>query len=203
LWSTRPLAQAGRVTTARAPDPFGRFVGTVVAAVFGLVFVFANTGELPAGAALALRIVAGLVGVALLVGAVLTFRRAARAGAPVDRGGPARGGPGGGFGRGYWVIVAAEVLALVLGLVVINGVLDAPRFAVAWVALVVGAHFAALALLWGLRLFHVLAAVLVLLGLAGFVAGAAGASAAVIGLIAGVGSGAALFVAAGSAIELR
>lgn len=49
-----------------------------------------------------------------------------------------------------------EVLAIFGGLALLNGALDAPRAAVAWVSTVVGVHFLALAVLWRQRLFTVL-----------------------------------------------
>ena len=58
------------------------------------------------------------------------------------------------FGRGYWFVVAAEFIALYLGVRVLGGPLDAPEAGVAWVSLVVGVHFLALAAVFGERYFH-------------------------------------------------
>lgn len=101
-------------------------LGSVIGAVFGLVFVWANTGSLPTGPATVLR---GL-GTAAFLGA---------------------------------------------GLAVLNGPLDAPQAGVAWVCLVVGAHFTAPASLWKQPLFHWLGAALAVCGVLGLVLAATGA----------------------------
>ncbi|WP_433503552.1 hypothetical protein ACQP04_28145 [Pseudonocardia halophobica] len=175
-----------------AVDPrTGRFIGSTIALVFGVVFVLANTGELAPGPRLALRVV--VVAVVLVVGTVRQLRRAGADGAAAT----GRGG----FDRRYAAVVAAEVVALAAGLAVIDAVLQVPRFAVAWVAFVVGVHFFALARVWHLRLFTGLGAVVTALGVAGAVAGFAGAGPAVIGVISGVLSDAALFVWVGLALR--
>ena len=176
-----------------ADASFNRFVGTLIAVSFGLVFVLANTDAVTEPWRTLLRVAAVVVAVGLLVGAVLTLRRGA-SGPPVE---------GRAWGRGYWVVVGVEVLALVVGLVVINGVLGVPRFAVAWVALVVGVHFVVLATVWRMPMFRVLGLVMTGCGLLGFVLGAATSSVAAVQLVSGVCSGAALFVAAGSAVPVR
>ncbi|MCE3556283.1 hypothetical protein LWC33_33180 [Pseudonocardia sp. RS11V-5] len=176
-----------------AVDPrTGRFIGSSIGLVFGVVFVLANTGELAPGPRLALRLAAVVVAVVLAVGTVRQLRRAG-ADEPV----PGRGG----FDRRYAAVVAAEVLALAVGLAVINGVLQAPRFAVTWVAFVVGVHFFGLARIWRLPQFTGLGAVVTALGVAGAVAGFLGAGPAVIGVISGVLSGVALFAWVGLALR--
>jgi len=96
--------------------------------------------------------------------------------------------------RRYWAVVGFEAAALFGGLIVIKAVLGRPDMAVAWIAVVVGAHFFALARVWPTRSFHVLATVMVILGVSGLVLGAFAAPAGVIGLVSGIGSGVALFV---------
>ncbi len=75
---------------------------------------------------------------------------------------------------GYWLVVVAEVGAIAAGLVVLNGPLHAPQAAVAWIALVVGIHFIALAVVWNLLFFNGLGAALMLCGVAGLVLAATG-----------------------------
>jgi hypothetical protein len=171
----------------------GRFIGSTIALVFGVVFVLANTGELALGPRLALRVAAVVVAVVLAVGTVRQLRRAGVDGERVRR-------PGG-FDRRYAAVVVAEVVALAAGLAVINLVLQAPRFAIAWIAFVVGVHFFGLAHIWRLPLFAGLGAVVTALGAAGAVAGFAGAGPAAIGVISGVLSGVALFVWVGLALR--
>jgi hypothetical protein len=63
---------------------------------------------------------------------------------------------------------------------------------VAWIAFVVGVHFLGLGTLWRAAVFHVLGAVLTVLGLAGFGLHLAGASSASVALVSGIASGVAL-----------
>ena len=98
---------------------------------------------------------------------------------------PAAAASRGGFTRGYWLVVAGEVVALAAGLALINGPLAAPKAAVAWVSFVVGVHFVALALVWHLRLFHALGVAPGVCGLLGLVLATTGSTASAINLTAG------------------
>lgn len=162
-------------------------LGSLIGAVFGLVFVYVNTGSLPTGATITLRVLA----VAAFLAVLYAVRRPPRivSGAPVTAPLPATVG----FSRSYWVVVAAEVIAIWAGLALLNGPLDAPDAAVAWIAAVVGAHFFALAVVWRQRLFHWLGAAIAACGAAGLVLAAAGADRAAIDVVGGVLPGVALF----------
>ncbi len=103
-------------------------------------------------------------------------------------------------GRRYGIVVAAEVVALAAGLVVITAVPGRPEYAVAWVALVVGVHFVSLGVGRSATIL-LLGAVLTALGLLGFVLGGLTGSAAAISWITGIGSGFTLLVAV--ALDLR
>jgi hypothetical protein len=59
---------------------------------------------------------------------------------------------------------AGEVVAIAVGLALLNGPLHAPQAAVAWIALVVGAHFIGLAVVWKQFFFHWLGASILLCG---------------------------------------
>ncbi|GLZ49603.1 hypothetical protein Acsp06_57880 [Actinomycetospora sp. NBRC 106375] len=177
-------------------DPFGRLVGTLVAAAFGAVFVLANTDAFPAPWAAALRIAAVVAAVALAVGAVVVFRRAARSATGAGQGRTR-------WGRGYWLVVAGEVVALAAGLWLINGVLDRPDLAVVWVALVVGVHFVVLGRVWRFGRFVALGAVMSALAVLAAVAAVLTGSVLLVQLLAGVGSGAALLGFAGAALSPR
>ena len=63
--------------------------------------------------------------------------------------------------------MAAEVLAIWIGLALLNGPLDTPHAAVAWISSVVGAHFFALAVVWRNPLFSWLGAALLGCGAVG------------------------------------
>lgn len=170
----------------------GLLTGSMVALSFGTVFVLVNSGGPPSPWPTVIRVAGILTAVALLIG-VLRVRRLATAGRPGDVNGL--------VDRRYWYAVAGEVVALFGGLYVINQVLEAPELAVAWVAVVVGVHFFPLAWAWRMPMYHWLGAAMTLLGLAGFLAHALGASDAVVALIAGVGSGAALYAAVAAGIQ--
>jgi hypothetical protein len=72
--------------------------------------------------------------------------------------------------------------------------------AVAWVAVVVGVHFYPLGWAWRMPAYYWLGTAMTLLGIAGFAAHALGATDGVVALIAGVGSGAALYAMVATAI---
>jgi hypothetical protein len=180
------------VTTPKGRQrPAGLAVGSVVAITFGTVFVLVNSAGLPAPWPFVIRVIGLLVAALLIVGLVLVVRRGpsvtpAPASDLVD--------------RRYWLIVALEAAALFGGLAVVNGVLHRTAVSVAWVALVVGVHFFGLARIWHMPLYHWLGAAMTVLGLAGFLIFALGGSAAIVGLVAGVGSGTALYAAVGVAV---
>ncbi len=150
-------------------------LGSVIGAAFGLVFVVVNTGSLPTAPAALLR---GLAVVAFVAVLIAALRRSGPGGT--------RAPAGGGFGRGYWLVVAAEVVAIWGGLALLNGPLATPQAAVPWIASVVGAHFVALAVVWRNPLFHWLGAALLACGVAGLVLAARDADRAAIELVGGV-----------------
>jgi hypothetical protein len=165
--------------------------GSVVAITFGTVFVLVNSGGVAAPWPLVIRVTGLLMAALLVAGLVL----AVRGGSSVTP------EPVSGFAdHRYWLVVALEAGALFGGLAVVNGVLHAQAVSVAWVALVVGVHFFGLAGIWRMPLYHWLGTAITLLSLAGFLIYALGGSAAIVGLVAGVGSGAALYAAVGIAV---
>lgn len=168
----------------------GQFVGSIVAATFGLVFVLANTGSMPEAARIGLcaAAVIAFVAVAVSVVTALRGRRPKPVGGSTQASGP-------GFGLSYWLVVVAEVAALLVGTRVLSGPLDLPQAGVAWVSLVVGAHFFALAIVFRQHFFHILGVALVLCGLAGLGIALTGGGEAWIDLISGVVPGGLLLVA--------
>lgn len=172
------------MTGTRRPD--GLVIGSLIAISFGTTFVMVNSGDLPAPWPLVIRAAGAVIAAVLLVALFRTARTAQAA--------PATGA---GFAdRRYQLIVLVEVIALFGGLYVINQVLERPEIAVAWVAVVVGTHFFALAWAWRIPHFHWLGAGMTLCGLAD----ALGASPAVVALIAGVGSGLCLYATVAAAL---
>ncbi len=162
----------------------GMITGSLVGVVFGLVFIEVNSGGLPGNWPLVVRVAGAVVAAALLAGLVWVARR----GEVEDK-----VASGGFVGRRYWNIVGLEGLALFGGLVVINGALGKPEFAVPWIALVVGVHFVFLGHAWQIDLYKWLGYVQSALGLAGFVLAGTGAALSTVNLVAGVLSGVALY----------
>ncbi|WP_344636493.1 hypothetical protein [Kitasatospora cystarginea] len=154
--------------------------GPLIGGTFGLIFIQANAGDLPSAIAIPLR----ALGAAAFLGLLAALRRAP---APRTTGTPQRT-----FGRGYWLVVAAEVIAAAAGFFVIISVLHAPHATVGWIALVVGVHFFGLAAVWRMAALRLLAAGMSLCGAAGLVLAACGSSPAVIAAVAGIAPGALL-----------
>lgn len=169
-----------------------------IVVIFGCIFVVADAGGLHGGLQTAVRAGGIIVALALLAVSNRLRKAAAPAGDPASR--SARGID---LGRQFWIVVAAEVVALVAGLVVINGVIGAHELSVPWIAVVVGVHFFGLAPLWNARVYYVVLGVAVtVLGLAGFALHAAGASALTVRMVSGIGSGAVIYlVTAGSLVR--
>ncbi|MEE1819414.1 hypothetical protein PUR59_30910 [Streptomyces sp. SP18ES09] len=157
--------------------------GRIIGASFGLVFIQAGAGSLPAAIAVPLRVLA----LAAFLRVAVLGRRGRTAGAPASTApAPAVPGAGTGFGRRYWYVVAAEVLGLVAGLLVIARVLHLPQAAVGWIALVVGVHFSGLAVAWRRPALHGLGAAIAACGGVGLALAALGAPAVAIRVAAGI-----------------
>jgi hypothetical protein len=166
----------GRVALAR----MRRLIG----GAFGLVYVVAGAGALPSPTAPVLRLLA----IAAFVGLLITARMIITG--PGDR--APETAP---FSRGYWIVVAAEAVAIGTGVVVLAVMLHAPRAILGWVTLVVGVHFFGLAHVWKRRFYTWLGAVITACGVAGLAAAAVGAPATVIAAIAAITPGLLLLAA--------
>lgn len=156
-------------------------LGVLVGAVFGLVWVEVNAGAAPSPVGLVLR-VAGAVVFLGVVGALWRSRGARRT--------DGQGRPG--FGRGYRLVLVAELVAFFGGNLLLNGPLGLPDGVVAWIAFVVGAHFVVLARVWREPSIGWVGGGAAVLGAVGLAMAVAGASADAIALTAGVGTGAVL-----------
>lgn len=177
--TSHAVSRGGRISRGQA-------AGVFIPVVFGLVFIEASSGQLQRDWQVVVRPVGVLVAAALII-AIARARRSA--GSEQAAAGQLA------FSRGYWVIVAIEVAALLAGLIVINAVLGIHELSVSWIALVVGVHFFGLGRIWDTGWLHLLGAVVAVLGAAGFVLHAAGAPNMVVALVSGVSSGAALYLA--------
>ncbi|TSI15474.1 hypothetical protein [Brevibacterium aurantiacum] len=159
------------------PQPAaGAEVGSLIGGAFGLVFLIINSASFSTLGRI-LVLVTGIAAFAVIVFfAIRSLSRMKRAqvssAASVESAegqaaaGPRRTVP---FGRSYWIIVGIEALALFGGTRLLSG-LGHPELGVAWVAFVVGTHFYALGHVFKLDRFHILATVVTLCGIAGFIA---------------------------------
>ncbi len=132
-------------------------LGSLVGAIGGVVFIVANAGLLPTGLPGSVRVFGVLAFLAVVWWAVLRTRRTPGPATEVRPG--AR--------RTYGICVAAMVVAIPLGNLVIQRVLQQPVLVLPWVILVVGAHFGPFARAFGLPLFGWLSLSLVLVGVIG------------------------------------
>lgn len=142
-----------------------RLTGMLIGAVFGAVFVFVNASS-PLNSVLATVLqVAASVALAFIVIMWFTAGKRLRTGAAAS----ARE-PGGSFyGRGYLLIVAAEAILLFGGIAVLRALGRPEETNVAWISLVVGLHFVALAPVWKEPSILIPGVVLTVLGVVGLV----------------------------------
>jgi hypothetical protein len=155
------------------------FIGHLIGASFGLVFVLVNAGGLPVPISAPLQIAA----VAACGVVVVAFLRTARDLRIAGRQRPA------GFTRFYWLVVLIEAVALFGGLAVLRQI--EPAAALGWIALVVGVHFYPLARLWpeGRAHLRAIATAMTVLGITGLVLAFTVHDAELVAVVAGVGSG--------------
>lgn len=160
------------------------FVGGLIGAAFGTVFVLVNSHTpLDATVGAVLRVLAVLA-VAAFVALVLLTGKRVRAHGGAD--GPPQ--PVNMFGARYRWVVLGEAVLLFGGIQVLR-LFDAPDEAnVAWIALVVGLHFLVLARVWSRPTVLVPGAGLTALGIVGLVL-ASGPAVAWVPFVSGVLSG--------------
>ncbi|GAA2080396.1 hypothetical protein [Actinomadura alba] len=149
-----------------------RMTGMLIGATFGAVFVIVNAHRPLNGAVGAVLRALAILALVSVVGMwVLSIRRARATGAEPE----AVPGVTNMFSRAYWLIVAAEVV-LLFGGIALLGAWDRPEETnVAWVAVVVGVHFIALAPVWKHRGILLPGVILSLFGVAGLVLAATSA----------------------------
>ena len=164
----------------------GQRVGSFVAAVFGLVYVWVNSAPLTPQVAWPLRALALAVFVAIMVALFTRLKHPA----PADEDDPEDDPTV--YTRSFWLITAGEVIALFGGLALVDRVWHHPEAGVAWVSVVVGAHFLPLGTLFRQPFFYVLGVAIAACGLTGLVLAVVGAPAAAIATVGGVVPGALL-----------
>jgi hypothetical protein len=201
---TTPSRSDGGTTGRQAPGKESRIrattagaeIGALIGAGFGLLFLIINTTQFSTlGRTLVLALgILTFAGIVIFAVRGLAQRRGSNTGAvradadsdtAIHPDTPSRREPP--FGRAYWIIVCIEAVALFAGTRMLAS-LGHPELGVAWVSVVVGTHFYALGRVFGLDRFHVLATVVTLCGIGGFIAYFAAAP-AFIPVISGVISG--------------
>ncbi|HEX3779351.1 MAG TPA: hypothetical protein VHX38_06765 [Pseudonocardiaceae bacterium] len=166
----------------------GALVGSIISAAFGIGWCQWGAFGITGTAAIVVRVLGAVLGVALIVGCVRARRelRTDPAGAAGSRSMFAA--------RGYRIVVLIEVIALAGGAAVF-GVTGRTEYQIAWFALVVGVHFVAFGRLFATR-FYLLGAALIAAAVLGTVIGLAGGSAGLVEAVTGFASAVSLFVAA-------
>lgn len=175
--------------TGTSRPSLGALYGTSVATAFGLVFLLVNGAMLPRPGFVIVCVLAALALAAVVASVVRRFRGGAGVGVEAGTPPQARG-----F-RLFWLALAGEIVALIVGLAVLRHV-GLGDYGVAWVALVVGVHFFPLARQWNYGTYTVIAVVMSVLGLAGLGFMLAGVAPWVVAAVSGVGSGLTLLAAA-------
>lgn len=167
----------------------------MVAGGFGIAWTLWGASGLAGGPAVAVRGGGIVIGALILAGSVLLQRRARRA-TRVGR----RAGTGGRSGsmfssRGYRLVVALEVIALVAGGALL-GATGHSEYTIAWFAGVVGVHFLAFGRLFWTG-FSWLGVALLAAGAAGAIVGLAGGGSDAIRAVSGLMAAASLLAAGG------
>jgi hypothetical protein len=163
-------------------------IGSIISAGFGIGWVEWGTLNLGGKASTAIRIVGVVIGVVLIVRSI-RFRRKQRA---TQRANPGPAEPSMFASRGYRLVVAAEVIALVAGYLLL-GALGAGTYQIVWFALIVGVHFIGFGRLFAFR-FYFVGAALIVAALAGLIAGIAGGGIALVQAVTGFAAGLTLFI---------
>lgn len=159
----------------------GAEVGALIGGGFGLLFLLINSAQFSSLGRMLVNVLGVLAFAGIAAFAVRGLMQQRASNSPKrDRGEPP-------FGRAYWIVVLIEAIALFAGTRLLAS-LGRPELGVAWVAVVVGTHFFALGRVFGLARFHILATVVTLCGIGGFIAFFAAAP-AFIPVISGVISG--------------
>jgi hypothetical protein len=186
------------VTRVREPDGVfdpAALTGAMVAGGFGIAWTLWGASGLARGLAVTVRVGGIVIGAGILAGSVVLQRRARRA-TRVGRWAGTGGRSGSMFSsRGYRLVVAVEVIALLAGAALL-GATGHSEYTIAWFAAVVGVHFLAFGRLF-LTGFYWLGAALLAAGVAGAIVGLAGAGSDAIRAVSGLIAAASLFAAGG------
>ena len=170
----------------------------MIAALFGVVWTEWGASGLPGAASGPVRVAGLVVGLVMFLWSAGQWRAARRAHEAVPTGSRREGSASIFSSRDFWVVAAAEVVAIRGGtwLIVAAG---HPDYVIVWVATVVGAHFLAFGRLFWAG-FYWLGTALIAAGMAGAIVGWAGGGSDGIKATAGLMAAASLFAACGSSV---
>jgi hypothetical protein len=159
------------------PPPRQALVGAGIAGFFGGLWAVWGAGGLDGAARVALVVVGVVLGLGVTVSALVLAARAR----------PHVGGDGSMFAsRAYRLIVVAEVVAIVVGNVLL-GRAGLGAYVIAWTAFVVGVHFLAFGRAFD-RVFTAIGALMVVAAVVGAVVGVVGGGDDAVLLITGLAS---------------
>ncbi|HET6562512.1 MAG TPA: hypothetical protein VFG72_11610 [Marmoricola sp.] len=154
----------------------GQVTGSLVAATFGLIYVFVNSAALADSVAQPLR---GLAVVVFALVVATAGRSRSHSAEERTTGYPL-------YRSAFWGVVAAESIALMAGVVVLNRWFEELHAGVAWVSIVVGVHFFALAVVFKQRFFNVLGVAITCCGVVAMALAIGGSGAATVAAVGGV-----------------
>lgn len=176
--SSADQTRSDQTQSAQAITP--TFIGHVIGASFGLVFVLVNSAPV----ATAVRVTLCILAVAAFLVVIAAFIKTVRIGGRGERADANLG-----FNGRYWLIVGGEAILLFGGITIVR--LIEPAASLGWIALVVGVHFFPLARLWaaGRAQLVGIAIAMTVLGIVGIVIAFTTHNADVVALVSGVGSG--------------
>jgi hypothetical protein len=165
-----------RLAGPRTPSTY---IGHVIGASFGLVFVVVNSSPLGPQLRGAACVLAGAAFAVVLTAFARTVADERRS----ETRDPVR------LDRHYWLIVTVEAVALFGGLAVLARI--EPAAALGWIALVVGLHFIPMSRLWppGRRQILLIGIAMTALGVVGLTLAVTTHDREAVALVSGVGSG--------------
>lgn len=139
----------------------GARIGSLIGAIFGLVFFLANSGPLGSPTANILEIIGIVLFLVTVYFGIFNSRD------EIDANPPSRDAM-----RVYGIAVAIEVVALIGGLALIGLVFHAEYLSPMWSGLVVGVHFLPFAKAFGAAIFEILGVAMIAVAIIGALAGA-------------------------------
>jgi hypothetical protein len=163
----------------------GALIASIISAAFGVGWIQWGAENLSGTAPIVIRVVGGVIGLVIIVRCIRLRLTSRGESGPGQRSMFAS--------RGYRLVVAGEVIALVAGGLVLSAT-HQTEYQICWIALVVGVHFLGFGKLFATRYYYIGAA-LIIAAVAGTILGLAGDGVAAVQAVTGFVSGLVLLVA--------